>query len=192
MEEIGERIFWLPYSLRKLAYMAGRSSTSHRVQWKRLLDQIKQLQVSKPGEKKVRWQESLETVHRMWVDSVDDAESLLSPWADLCWFSSFNLQAVQAVYGIAEEVAVDRLRALLDYGLVHQVVEEGLDGPRYRWEPLVWAYINQRMRSGEASTAWIDRYNGGWGQGPLWRVSVPGRSIFGLQIWHPRWWRVDV
>ena len=40
------------------------------------------------------------------VNSVADAEALLVPWVDPYWFFSFNLKAVQAVYGVEEEVAV--------------------------------------------------------------------------------------
>jgi len=187
VEEIGERVSWSPYALKHLARAASRGAG-----WKHLLDQMKRIQVSEPDGAKIQWQKTLEAVHKVWVESIEDAEALLAPWANLPWFSSFDLKLVQAVYGVDEEMAFDRLQVLVDHALIHPVAEEGLAGPRYRWNPLIWDYIRRTMGSKDnASTQWVDRYKGGWGRGPLWRIVVPGQPIRSLQPWRLRRWWID-
>lgn len=186
IEEIGERVFWSPYALKHLARIVINSL----VGWEDLKDQLKRTLVTGPHAVRLQWQKALKAVHKVWLRSLGDAVSLLPSWADVPWFSSFDLQVVQAVYGVDRELAAERLGILLAHGLVQSVKEARLEGPRYRWEPLMWDFVRQQFVSSSSEQAfdWVDRYSGGWGQAPPWRISVPGRSVWALQPWHPRWW----
>jgi len=179
---IGERVFWSPYILKYLARLGARG------EWGDLLAQFRRATVAPPPERRPRWQEVLDTFHELWLESLGDDASLVPPWGDVPWFSSFDRDVVQAVYDVDREIAAERLGILASFDLV-QPVEEGPSGARYRWEPLMWDFVRRRFSSSEdGGFAWVERYDGGWGQGPLWRASVPGRSVQELRPWDPRHW----
>ncbi|RLI50522.1 MAG: hypothetical protein DRP09_19920, partial [Candidatus Thorarchaeota archaeon] len=185
-QEIGPRVFWSPYILKRLARLGNRQD------WSDLAAQFKRTTVDAESATEMQWQQALETFHKVWLRSLGDNVSLVQPWANAPWFSSFGLNAVQAIYRVDREVAVERLGILSLYGLIRQTGEDELGDPRYRWDTLMWSFIRQRFRPPtNESFDWVAHFDGGWGRAPLWRLSVPGRSMWKLQPWRLGRWKPD-
>ncbi|RLC76483.1 MAG: hypothetical protein DRI81_10025 [Chloroflexi bacterium] len=185
-QEVGPRVFWSPYILKRLARLGNRQD------WSDLEAQFKRTTVDAESATEMQWQQVLETFHEMWLRSLGDNVSLVQPWASVPWFSSFGLNAVQAIYRVDREVAAERLGILSLYGLIQQTQEDELGGSRYRWDTLMWSFIRRRFRSPtDDDFDWATRFDGGWGRTPLWCVSVPGRSMWKLQPWRLDRWRPD-
>jgi len=179
---IGEEVSWSPYIVKHLARIGARG------EWEDLIAQFERTKGFPQPNCRPQWQEMLDVLHEVWLQSLGDNASLVVPWANAPWFSSFDLKVVQAVYGVEREIAAERLGILASFDLVRPV-RGSLGGTCYRWEPLMWDFIRRRLGSPtDGVFEWVRRYDGGWGQGPLWRISVPGRSVWALQPWNPRHW----